>query len=158
MPKGIYARAPRPKKQYPAELVQAVAHRYTMHGMSQVEIADDLGTSQKVIWRLMQHHGITRRPRIKRNQRGPLNHMWKGDRATYAALHYRLTNMPDGPSSCQFCGATNGRLEWANLTGAYTDLSDYARLCVSCHRQYDARRRRETGVRTSPRRGGDANA
>jgi hypothetical protein len=38
------------------------------------------------------------------------------------------------------------------LTGNYADISDYARMCTSCHRSYDADRRKRTGARTSPRR------
>ena len=50
------------------------------------------------------------------------------------------------------CAATEGRMEWANLTGEYQDVTDYARMCVSCHRKFDAARRALTGRRTSPRR------
>lgn len=158
MPKGVYPRKPRPLKHYPAELVDAISHRYLKHGMSQVETAVDLGLTLKVVYRVMLNHAIPRRPQIKRNQRGACNHMWKGADATYTAFHCRLTNRPDQPTCCQWCGVSDRRLEWANLTGRYADESDYARLCKSCHARYDAQRRRETGELTSPRRGGDANA
>jgi len=54
---------------------------------------------------------------------------------------------------CQWCETTNGRFEWANLTGDYTNVNDYDRLCVSCHRYYDAARRRLTGMSTMPPKG-----
>jgi hypothetical protein len=44
-------------------------------------------------------------------------------------------------------------MEWANLTGNYADIDDYERMCVLCHRNFDAARRRATGRRTSPVRG-----
>lgn len=69
-------------------------------------------------------------------------------------LHHVLTQVARGkPARCDRCGITSaGRYEWANLTGKYTDIYDYQRMCVSCHRQYDAARRRATGMRTSPAR------
>ena len=44
------------------------------------------------------------------------------------------------------------RFEWANLTGSYEDIDDYARMCCSCHRSYDAERRAFTGADTIPER------
>ena len=41
---------------------------------------------------------------------------------------------------------------WPRTGDALDDA--YARMCVPCHRRYDAARRRLTGERTSPRRGG----
>ncbi len=46
------------------------------------------------------------------------------------------------------------RVEAVALTGDYANTADYARMCVPCHRKFDAARRRLTGERTSPRRGG----
>ena len=40
----------------------------------------------------------------------------------------RLWNAADDPS-CTY--------DWANLTGDYADVSDFARMCRSCHRRYD---------------------
>jgi hypothetical protein len=34
------------------------------------------------------------------------------------------------------------RYEWANLTGSYGDPGDYERMCVTCHRRFDAARRK----------------
>lgn len=42
------------------------------------------------------------------------------------------------PSECTQCGTTEARMyHWANLTGNYDDIWDYARMCVPCHRKYD---------------------
>jgi hypothetical protein len=40
------------------------------------------------------------------------------------------------------------RYEWANLTGRYDDVKDYARMCISCHRKYDKKRRELTNKPT----------
>jgi len=163
MPKGIYDReasawTPPPKKDYDPELVERVRHLYIDRGHSMAEVARLCGTTIKVLQRLMPRHGIPRRNSAKRNQRGPANHMWKGDDAGYQALHLRVEAARGKPQKCMRCGVSGpGRYEWANLTGEYADVNDYARMCLPCHRGYDADRRRLTGERTSPRRGGDGN-
>ena len=93
-----------------------------------------------------------RRVAAKRDQAGAANHMWRGDEAGYQALHLRVEAARGKPHECSKCGSTEGRMEWANLTGNYADVDDYARMCVSCHRNFDAARRRLTGRRTSPKR------
>lgn len=40
------------------------------------------------------------------------------------------------------------QFHWANLTGDYADVNDYARMCVPCHRRFDAERRKVTGQNT----------
>lgn len=38
--------------------------------------------------------------------------------------------------NCLQCNT--GKFEWANKSGDYKrDLSDWLRLCISCHRKYD---------------------
>ena len=134
-----------------ADIDESVLRRlYVDEGLTQQEAAAAMGTTQKVIWRALKRFGIPAHPQIKRNQRGALNDAWKGDDATYTALHLRVATERGKPSLCSQCGATHGRFEWANLTGKYEDVSDYQRLCVSCHRQLDAYRRAVTGERTSP--------
>jgi hypothetical protein len=50
------------------------------------------------------------------------------------------------PSHCSICDTTSSetKYEWANLTGNYQDVNDYARMCVTCHRRFDAARRKAT--------------
>lgn len=155
MPKGVYDHKHIKPKVYPAEMVAAVRELYD-GGMTIREVADALGSTQKVIYRLMTNHNIPRRTPAKRHQAGPANHMWRGADAGYQALHLRVAAERGKPSHCEWCGATKGRFEWANLTGDYVDVLDYERLCASCHRFYDAARRRTTGRRTMPAVGGDA--
>ncbi len=106
-------------------------------GMTQVEIADKYGSTQKVVWRAMRSWGITARVAAKREQRGSKNSSWKGDSATYAALHRRVEAQRGRPKRCEDCGKTRGRFEWANISGRYSDVMDYKRLCVSCHHRLD---------------------
>jgi len=151
MPKGVYDRAasrwtPPPKAVDPPELVARVRELYAA-GHSMREVATLTGTTVKKLQRLMPQHGIARRPAIKRDQRGARNDSWRGDDAGYAALHLRVETARGKPSLCTKCGRTGPdcRYEWANLTGRYRDVNDYARMCVPCHRRFDASRRREGG-------------
>jgi len=117
--------------------------------MSQAEIGCVYGTTQKVVYSWFKKLGIKSRVPFKRDQKGEKNSSWKGDDATYAALHYRVESLRGKPHFCEACGTMEStRYEWANLTGRYTDVMDYARMCVSCHRKYDSKRRAETKKRT----------
>lgn len=151
MPKGVYPHTHIKPKVYPPEMVAEVRKLYEA-GHTQDEVAAKLGTSSKVIWRLMQNHGITARIAAKRNQAGDANHMWRGDEAKYQALHLRVETVRGKPERCERCGTTDPRkrYEWANLTGRYEDIADYERMCRICHCTYDAQRRAATGRRTSP--------
>ena len=62
--------------QLPLEEVKAMYEG----GMTQAEIADFYGTSQKVVWRFMHNHGIKARTAAKRNQTGEANDSWIGGR------------------------------------------------------------------------------
>ena len=108
-------------------------------GMTQSEVAAKLETTQKVIWRLFKNAGYKCRVAKKRNQFGENNSSWKGDRAGYKALHYRLYKARGRPQKCEVCGCSkrNRRYQWANLTGKLSDLNDYKRMCESCHAKYD---------------------
>lgn len=158
MPKGVYDRAasawkPKPKVEYPPELVAKVRELYEA-GHTMREVAEQVGVSVKVLQTLMPRNGIERRKAIPRDQRGPNNGGWKGDEACYSSLHLRVIRLRGQPQECSTCGKNDPslRYEWANLTGAYEDVTDYARMCLSCHRRFDAARRARTGKRTSPAR------
>lgn len=108
-------------------------------GVTQTELAEYFGVTQKVIWGFMQRHGIKSRKAAKRNQWGSRNHMWKGDDASYKAMHQRLTKRFGQPQRCEVCGTTDKRrrYDWASLSGQYQDMGDYRRMCRSCHWKYD---------------------
>lgn len=124
--------------------IEEVLRMYN-EGMTQEEVGRMLGVSQKVICRFMKNNGMKARRAAKRNQRGLKNHMWKGNEASYKALHCRLYSLYGTPSKCEICGTVDAtkNYDWASLTGQYTDISDYKRMCRSCHRQYDKSRRKE---------------
>lgn len=125
-------------KDYPPEMVEQVRTLYDS-GLTQAEVAQKMGTTQKVIWRLMRRHGLTTRKAIPRDQRGAKNASWKGDEVRYQALHMRVAAQRGRPKKCQRCGTTDPMktYDWANLTGRYDDPEDYERMCRSCHRRYD---------------------
>ena len=137
-------------KQDPEELVDRIRVLYA-EGKTQAEVGQIVDLSQKVVWRIMVRHGIQARVAAKRDQRGSLNSSWKGDKATYAALHYRVAAARGQPQRCEVCGTTDPsrNYDWANLTGHYEDLSDYRRMCRSCHWRHD-------GIVRNLHRGGDA--
>ena len=69
--------------------------------------------------------------------RGPLS---------YSAVHKRLRKDRGTPSQCEHCGTTTAKkFEWAftgegHRSGAWSaDLSQYIRLCTSCHIRFDRR-------------------
>lgn len=149
MPKGVYPHTHIKPKVYPAELVERVSERYYGQNMSIAEVAVDLGVGGKIIRRLMINHNMPRRPKIKRDQSGARNSTWRGDDASYNALHSRVARKRGRPKCCEQCGTTEATgYEWANLTGRYADPDDYARMCIPCHRQFDGDRRALTGKRT----------
>lgn len=114
-------------------------------GMTQKEIGQHYGTTQKVVFSWFKKLGIKSRIAYKRNQKGELNSSWKADKVTYAAFHYRVESARGKPHFCEACGTMDAkRYEWANLTGRYEDLIDYSRMCVPCHRKYDNKRRFES--------------
>jgi endogenous inhibitor of DNA gyrase (YacG/DUF329 family) len=70
---------------------------------------------------------------------GANNPRYKGDDVGYSGAHARIRPLL-GPKACAQCGKTVGRIEASNKCRQYcSDPSDWWWLCVSCHRQYDAR-------------------
>ncbi len=66
----------------------------------------------------------------------PVN--WKGDDVSYVKLHAWVAYHRGKPEKCEFCGKTEGRLEWANKSRKYKrDLNDWISLCKKCHYHYD---------------------
>lgn len=143
MPRGAL------KREYPEEIIATVRRLYLDEGKTVREVQNELPKGYKA-QRIIERHIAERRPAIKRDQRGEKNHAWRGDAANYQALHLRVQQARGKPDLCAACEITEGRFEWANLTGTYTDVFDYIRLCVSCHRRFDADRRAKTGRMTRP--------
>jgi hypothetical protein len=67
------------------------------------------------------------------------NPSWKGDEASYAAIHLWLRYHYDIGTVREDC--ERPKVQWANISGRYRrDVSDYRRLCVSCHHIFDQRK------------------
>ena len=83
---------------------------------------------------------------VKEKQRqycGERLYNWKGDGASYAAIHNWVRCWLGKPDTCESCGAsglTGRHIHWANMSGLYKrDVSDWKRMCAGCHRKYDVR-------------------
>ena len=140
----------KPRK-YPPDVVELVCGMYR-DGMTVREI-NAVAPKGYRVQTILERYLPERRPQAKRDQRAEANHMWKGDGAGYKAMHLRVYSERGAPACCTKCGTREAsRYEWANLTGNYQDVNDYQRMCVACHRQFDAARRRATGKCTSPAR------
>lgn len=73
------------------------------------------------------------------------NPAWKGDKVGYHALHRWISNNYGKPNRCDDCGDNklpSSKYQWANINGLYKrDISDWKRLCLSCHRKVDTQRK-----------------
>jgi len=107
-------------------------------GLTQTEVAKELGTTQRVIWQRLKNIKYKCRIAKKRNQVGKNNSSWKGDCAGYKALHCRIYKIKGKPSLCEICGSKNAkRYEWASISRDYSNPNDYIRLCKRCHSKKD---------------------
>ena len=108
-------------------------------GDSTQEIADRYGVSRKAISNVLKRRQIPMRRAVKRNQWGEANANWRGDEATVQKMHRRLDRRFGTPQKCDVCGTTDKRrtYDWANTTGDYANLTDYVRMCRSCHWKHD---------------------
>lgn len=67
------------------------------------------------------------------------NGSWKGDKVGYYGLHKWVENQLGKPKRCESCKTIKAKkYEWANISKSYKrELSDWVRLCVSCHHYFD---------------------
>lgn len=70
---------------------------------------------------------------------GEKNPIWKGDAVGYGALHDWVVLHKGSPKLCEQCETIEAKkYEWANISKVYKrEISDWVRLCTSCHRKYD---------------------
>lgn len=115
--------------------------------MSQKEIGNLYGVSQKVVWRWCRVLDIHKKP-IKRNQFGPNNSSWKPtlppsqrDKNWYRTLHKRAELIRGKPKKCEICGTTDPskKYHWASPEHKYDSIYEFIRMCVSCHCKHDFR-------------------
>lgn len=64
---------------------------------------------------------------------------WKGDDIKKSAAHKRMIKKYGQPDYCEHCKRIDKKkYEWANKDHKYSlKVSDWQRLCTSCHRKYD---------------------
>ena len=71
------------------------------------------------------------------------NVSWKGNKVGYFGLHAWVNRFLGKPGTCELCGKSGlkgSRINWANSNGQYKrNLTDWLRLCIPCHRKYDAK-------------------
>lgn len=81
------------------------------------------------------------------SQVGANNSVWRGNAASYSSCHSRVYRERGSAFGCTVCGSEdpNERYEWANLTGDYPNVHDYASMCKPCHAAYDNSRRPDGG-------------
>lgn len=94
--------------------------------------------------KLSQKHKIKLSNARKGKYIGDLNHQWKGSKAGISAFHYRVYFRRGKADCCEVCNKNDNskKYDWANLTGKYDDINDYKKICISCHRKYDYKRRK----------------
>ena len=144
----------RGSREYPESVIRQVQELYA-GGATVAEIAEAIGPGYRA-QTLVERFVDERRKVGKRDQCGPLNDSWRGDEAGYSAMHLRVIAARGRPKWCACCDTTDPSItyHWANLSGHYEDIRDYARLCPSCHRRLDARRRAQLGRMTMWPKGG----
>ena len=78
---------------------------------------------------------------FKKGRKDEKHPEWKGEDASYVAIHQWIVRWKGRPDMCEMCGKSGLRgknIHWANIDHKYKRiLDDYIRLCASCHYQYD---------------------
>jgi len=77
---------------------------------------------------------------LKGRPSGKQHFAWKGDKISYGTLHDWVTYHLGRPNKCTHCRKTGNtfQIQWANISQKYKrDLTDWVRLCSSCHKLYD---------------------
>ena len=78
---------------------------------------------------------------LKGNNSMEKHGLWKGDDASYNAIHIWITNNFGKPILCEKCGNTK-KIEWSKKDYKYKrERKDWQTLCRSCHRRYDAKQK-----------------
>ena len=80
----------------------------------------------------------------KGDTKGKNNTNWKGDDASYYAIHIWVKNNKGNPEKCIKCGkigkvvGNKWNIDWSNIDHKYNrNLDDYQGLCHKCHCEYD---------------------
>ncbi len=89
---------------------------------------------------------------VKREEQSP---NWKGDNVGKGALHNWVERHRGKPRKCEHCNTTKSKYyDWANISQEHKrDLSDWTRLCRSCHSKLDYKHRKIKWKATVERKG-----
>ena len=95
--------------------------------------------SEETKKKISEHHKRTGVGKWMKNKTGESANNWSGNEVGYGGLHIWVRNKLGKPHYCEHCKSKkNKRYEWANISKLYTrEITDWIRLCVSCHRKYD---------------------
>jgi len=78
-------------------------------------------------------------------QQNENNSQWKGNSASYGAIHDWVRRKKDKPEVCEMC-RTKEPQELANISGNYKrNINDYLYLCRRCHKLFDKQIKRNHG-------------
>jgi len=69
---------------------------------------------------------------------GSANGNWRGEWASYGAIHLWIRRKFGKPEFCEHCKTSERRMyHWANVSGEHKrDRNDWLRLCVPCHKKF----------------------
>lgn len=138
-------------REYPPDVVALVCGMYA-DGMTVAEIRHAAPKGYRV-QTILERYLPTRRPAVKRDQSAEKNHMWRGDEASYKAIHLRLG--APGQHACVDCRKHAEEWSYCGNCGAEQVSEEgvpycahrehYTPRCVKCHREYDYKGRRPNG-------------
>lgn len=88
-------------------------------------------------------HNLSQDHKQKMIKHGKDHWMWKGDAASYSAVHKWLVNNFGKANRCENINCPqrpSRRFEYALIGAAYTHNKNcFKMLCIPCHRSYDSR-------------------
>lgn len=153
MPKGVYVKTEKHK-----ELLRKITLKRYSNGekfgfqkgnnnvMKNLVISGKQSETRKrlfaegkiVHWAIGKH--IIHSGSFKKGNKHPL---WKGKNAGYISIHEWINRRLGTPDICEMCGKsglTGRKIHWANKDHKYKrNKKDWIRLCISCHKKYDAK-------------------
>lgn len=80
----------------------------------------------------------------KNSKIGNKNIFWRGNNVSYLTKHQWIHRHYGKANKCEnkYCIKKCKKYEWSNISGKYSrNRNDYRRLCVSCHRRIDYKKR-----------------
>lgn len=79
------------------------------------------------------------RNKVSESRTGDKNPMWLGDCVGYTGVHQWIYKKLGRPKYCERCKRSDKKsYHWANKDHKYRRVvSDFMRLCASCHTKYD---------------------